>query len=37
MSNHEKLQLKDPEEVPTSEMLEQILGSSYTAYEAFQD
>ena len=37
MDKHEKLQLRDFEVTPTNELLEQVLGSSYTAYEAFQD
>jgi len=37
MNNHEKLRLRDPEVTPTSEVLEQTLGGSYAAYEAFQD
>jgi len=37
MSRHEKLQLRDPKEIPTSEVLKQTLGDSYSAYEAFQD
>ena len=37
MNNHEMLRLRDPEVIPTSELLEQILGGSYAAYEAFQD
>jgi len=38
MDNHnrENLRLKDPGAVPTSEVLEQTLGGSYAAYEAFQ-
>jgi len=37
MDRHEKLQLRDPEVMPTSEVLEQTLGDSYAAYETFQD
>jgi len=37
MNDHEKLRLRDPEITPTSEVLEQTLGGSYAAYEAFQD
>ncbi|MCL2564730.1 MAG: DUF3788 domain-containing protein [Defluviitaleaceae bacterium] len=36
MNNHEKLQLREPEIMPNSAILEQILGDSYAAYEAFQ-
>jgi len=32
-----KLQLKDPSEVPTNALLEEILGNSYVAYETFQE
>jgi hypothetical protein len=31
------LRLKDPFFTPTSELLEQTLGASYTAYETFQE
>jgi len=37
MNDHKKLRLRDPEMTPTSEVLEQILGDSYAAYETFQD
>ena len=37
MNNHEKLQLKDPEVMPTNTILEQILGDSYIPYEMFQE
>ena len=37
MNNHENLQLRDPEVTPTSEILEQTLGGSFSAYEAFQE
>jgi len=37
MNDHEKLRLRDPKVTPTSEVLEQTLGGSYSAYEAFQD
>jgi len=37
MNNHEKLRLREPEVTPASEVLEQALGDSYAAYEAFQD
>jgi len=37
MNDHEKLRLREPEETPTSKVLEQTLGDSYAAYEAFQD
>jgi len=37
MNDHEKLRLRDPEAMPTSEVLEQTLGDSYAAYETFQD
>jgi len=36
MNNHEKLQLREPEITPNSAILEQILGESYSAYQAFQ-
>ena len=31
------LRLRDPKIIPTSEVLEQVLGSSYNAYETFQN
>ena len=37
MNNHEKLQLRDCGITPTDEVLAQILGGSYAAYETFQD
>jgi len=37
MKEHEKLQLREPIVTPTSGMVEQALGESYAAYEAFQD
>ncbi len=37
MNNHEKLRLRDPGLLPTSELLEQTLGDSYAAYETLQD
>ena len=37
MNNHENLRLREPEVTPTSEVLKQVLGSSYAAYETFQD
>jgi len=37
MNDHEKLQLRDPEVMPTNEILEQTLGDSYAAYEILQD
>ena len=37
MNNHEHLQLRDPNELPTQEILTKILGASYPAYEALQD
>ena len=37
MNNHGNLRLREPEAMPTSEMLEQALGTSYAAYEALQD
>ena len=37
MDNHEELELRDPEEIPTYEMLEEILGDSYDVYETFQE
>ena len=37
MNDHENLQLREPQVTPTRELLEQILGDSYAAYETFQD
>jgi len=37
MNDHENLQLREPEVTPTRELLEQILGDSYAAYETFQE
>ncbi len=37
MNDHHNLRLRDRDTVPTDEILEQVLGKSYTAYEAFQD
>jgi len=37
MDNYENLRLRDPEVTPTSDVLKQTLGGSYTAYAAFQD
>jgi len=31
-----KIQFKDPSEIPTNAMLEEVLGNSYVAYENFQ-
>ena len=36
MNNNEKLQLRERTVLPTGEVLEQVLGSSYAAYETFQ-
>ncbi|MCL1928002.1 MAG: DUF3788 domain-containing protein [Treponema sp.] len=36
MNNSEDLRLREPEVTPTSEVLKQVLGGSYTAYETFQ-
>jgi hypothetical protein len=36
MNNHEELQLRDRDIIPTIEVIEQILTSSYTPYEVFQ-
>jgi len=33
--NHKNIQLRDPDLLPTSAILEQVLGDSYPAYEAF--
>ena len=35
--NRENLRLKDPDVMPTSEILAQALGSSYAVYETFQE
>ena len=35
--NHDKLRLRESEITPTSEMLEQTLGNSYSAYETLQE
>jgi len=35
--NHDKLQLRESVITPTCEILEQVLGDSYTAYKALQD
>jgi len=35
--NREKLRLKDPGEIPNNEMLAQVLGESFDAYETFQE
>ena len=37
MNQSESLRLRDPAVTPTSELLEQILGGSYAAYEALQE
>ena len=37
MNHNEKLRLRDPELMPTSELLEQTLGDSFSVYEAFQE
>jgi len=37
MNNHEKLQFRDINAMPTDTTLAQILGDSYAAYELFQD
>ena len=37
MNNNGDLQLRDPKIIPTSELLEQVLGNSYAIYETFQD
>ena len=37
MDKHEKLQLREREVLPTSELLKQTLGNSYTVYETFQN
>ena len=36
MNNTDELRLRDPDVTPTNKVLEQLLGSSYAAYEAFQ-
>ena len=37
MNNNDELRLRDPGVTPASEVLEQVLGSSYAAYKTFQD
>ena len=37
MNPKDNLQLRDPVDMPTCELLERILGGSYDAYEALQD
>jgi len=37
MKHHEKLQLRELAITPTNEILEQVLGSGYAAYKAFQE
>lgn len=37
MDNHKELRLKERDVIPTSEVLKQILASSYTSYETLQD
>jgi len=37
MNNSEKLRLREREVPPIDEVLEQVLGDSYAAYETFQD
>jgi len=37
MNQSENLRLRDPEITPTSELLEQVLGDSFSAYEVFQE
>ena len=37
MDNREKLRLREPGASPTSNVVEQTLGESYTAYEIFQE
>jgi hypothetical protein len=37
MNSSEKLRLRDPDVMPTSELLQQTLGDSYAAYETLQE
>lgn len=37
MNDHKNFQLRDPDNAPTSELVEQMLGESYGAYEILQD
>lgn len=37
MNDHDKIQLREPSLMPTNTILEEVLGDSYVAYEAFQD
>ena len=37
MDNNEKFQLREREVIPTSEVLKQVLGDSFAAYETFID
>jgi len=37
MNDNDKLRLREPSVIPTSIVLERVLGSSYVAYETFQD
>jgi len=37
MGHHENLRLKEPGAPPTSQVLEQVLGDSYAAYETLQE
>ena len=37
MDNHDRLQMKNPDVMPSNPMLAQVLGDSYAAYTAFQD
>ena len=37
MDYHEKLQLRERDVIPTKDVLRQVLGNSYIAYETFQD
>ena len=37
MNDYDDLRLRDPKVTPTNEVLEQVLGSSYAAYEIFQN
>ena len=37
MNDHESLRLRDPAVIPTGELLKQVLGDSFSAYEDFQD
>ena len=37
MNNSENLRLRDPEIIPSDELLRQTLGDSYAAYETLQE